>query len=52
VHHLLNAHEMLAEVVLSVHNLAKYLQFFKKIREHIANGTFKKFKQQFFEKVK
>jgi queuine tRNA-ribosyltransferase subunit QTRTD1 len=45
IHHLLNTHEMLAEVLLSIHNLHQYLSLFRSIRNHIKNGTFNDLKQ-------
>lgn len=49
VHHLLNCHEMLAEVILSAHNLHRYLMFFNAIQKHIADGTLQQFKQWFLK---
>jgi len=40
LHHLLNTHEMLANVLLIIHNCFHYLEFFRNIRWHIKNGTF------------
>eukprot|EP00271_Cylindrocystis_brebissonii_P020228 TRINITY_DN661_c0_g7_i1.p1 TRINITY_DN661_c0_g7~~TRINITY_DN661_c0_g7_i1.p1 ORF type:complete len:132 (-),score=4.27 TRINITY_DN661_c0_g7_i1:597-992(-) len=40
IHHLLNTHEMLAEVLLCIHNNHHYLQFFQAIREAINAGRF------------
>lgn len=40
VHHLLTAHEMLATVALSVHNVAVYQEFMSAIRQSISDGTF------------
>ncbi|KAK9685899.1 hypothetical protein K7432_015331 [Basidiobolus ranarum] len=39
-HHLLNTHEMLASVLLMVHNFHHYSRFFKEIRDSISNNTF------------
>ncbi|KAH3757628.1 Mannosidase, beta A, lysosomal [Pelomyxa schiedti] len=40
VHHLLLTHEMLANILLSLHNNFHYLRFFEDIRRHISTGTF------------
>lgn len=45
VSHLLNTKELLASVLLSIHNLHHYQEFFKKIRQHIEDGTFNTFKE-------
>eukprot|EP00897_Mesotaenium_endlicherianum_P001342 jgi/Mesen1/1235/ME000129S00329 len=47
IHHLLNTHEMLAEVLLNIHNTHHYLQFFKEIRGAIAQGTFEDYRKWF-----
>ena len=43
MHHLLETHEMLADVLLDVHNLHHYLRFFAALRAAIAAGTFAAF---------
>eukprot|EP01135_Chromosphaera_perkinsii_P008381 Nk52_evm6s1315 gene=Nk52_evmTU6s1315 len=43
VQHLLNTHEMLGPVLLSIHNLHWWTSFFKAIRFNIENGTFVNF---------
>jgi len=48
IHHLLNAHEMLATVLLMSHNLFHYTKFFKNIRESISQDTFFLKAEQFF----
>lgn len=40
INHLLNVHEMLAQVLLYLHNLHHYLEFFRVIRKHIQTQTF------------
>lgn len=40
IHHLLNAHEMTAWVLLKIHNLNVLNLFFKSIQESLNNGTF------------
>jgi len=52
IHHLLNVHEMLAQVLLQTHNLHHYLDFFRVIRQHIAQGTFAEFKKSFLQRLK
>jgi len=49
LHHLLNTHEMLADVLLSIHNLHHYLLFFEKIRESITQGHFAQYKENFIK---
>ena len=43
MHHLLETHEMLADVLLDVHNLHHYLRFFAALRAAIAAGGFAEF---------
>eukprot|EP01102_Stenamoeba_stenopodia_P011829 TRINITY_DN365_c0_g3_i4.p1 TRINITY_DN365_c0_g3~~TRINITY_DN365_c0_g3_i4.p1 ORF type:complete len:132 (+),score=9.10 TRINITY_DN365_c0_g3_i4:312-707(+) len=50
LHHLLNTHEMLATILLSMHNHQHYFAFFRSVREHITNQTFHKFRQKFVKK--
>jgi queuine tRNA-ribosyltransferase subunit QTRTD1 len=42
VHHLVNTKEMLAPILLMIHNLHHYIEFFKVIREHVKNDTIDK----------
>ena len=46
-HHLLLAHEMLAETLLQIHNLHQLLAFFEAARSHIDAGTFPAFARRF-----
>jgi queuine/archaeosine tRNA-ribosyltransferase len=46
LHHLLNVHEMLAEVLLDLHNLHHYAAFFAAIRAHVAAGSFVAFRRR------
>nr|CAI5828679.1 unnamed protein product [Callosobruchus analis] len=39
IHHLLTVQELLAPVLIMIHNIHHYLRFFKKIRQCIANDT-------------
>ncbi|KAF4373171.1 hypothetical protein CsatB_008525 [Cannabis sativa] len=49
INHLLNVHEMLAHILLEIHNTHHYLSFFKSIREAIEAGEFDKFRHRFIE---
>ncbi|TVU31342.1 hypothetical protein EJB05_23024 [Eragrostis curvula] len=49
LNHLLNVHEMLAQILLEIHNTHHYLRFFRSIREAIKDGEFDIFRQQFIE---
>ncbi|KAK5581496.1 hypothetical protein RB653_001529 [Dictyostelium firmibasis] len=50
IHHLLNTHEMLAEVLLTIHNVSHYLGFFEEIRRVIKDSQFSEYKKLFLEK--
>ncbi|XP_015059607.1 queuine tRNA-ribosyltransferase accessory subunit 2-like isoform X2 [Solanum pennellii] len=47
INHLLNVHEMLAHILLEMHNTHHFLGFFRSIREAIHQGNFQKFRQKF-----
>eukprot|EP00128_Syssomonas_multiformis_P003993 Colp12_sorted_trinity150504_noHs@30032 len=47
IHHLLNTHEMLASVLLIIHNYQHYFGFFSQLRASIAAGTYPAFKTAF-----
>ncbi|KAG2428708.1 hypothetical protein HXX76_011412 [Chlamydomonas incerta] len=47
VHHLLNAHEMLAEVLLEAHNTSHMNAFCQAVREAIAEGRFEQYRAWF-----
>lgn len=49
INHLLNVHEMLAQILLELHNTHHYLGFFRSIREAIEAGKFQQFHQKFVE---
>ncbi|XP_027355458.1 queuine tRNA-ribosyltransferase accessory subunit 2-like isoform X2 [Abrus precatorius] len=49
INHLFNVHEMLAQILLEIHNTHHYLMFFHVIREAIKDGRFEKFRQTFIE---
>ncbi|XP_023764956.1 uncharacterized protein LOC111913486 [Lactuca sativa] len=50
INHLLNVHEMLAHILLEIHNTHHYLSFFGVIREAITEGRFEELRQNFIEK--
>lgn len=50
LNHLLNVHEMLAQILLEIHNTHHYLRFFHSIREAIKVGEFDLFRQEFVKK--
>ena len=49
--HLYQAKEMLAAILLTHHNLAFFLDTMRKVRESIKLGEFKKFRQNFLDKI-
>lgn len=49
INHLLNVHEMLAHILLEIHNTYHYLGFFRSIREAIKCGEFNLFHKRFIE---
>ncbi|XP_076885383.1 uncharacterized protein LOC143534897 [Bidens hawaiensis] len=49
INHLLNVHEMLAQILLEIHNTHHYLSFFRLIREAITEGKFEDFRQKFIQ---
>ncbi|KAL6905955.1 hypothetical protein ACP4OV_003556 [Aristida adscensionis] len=49
LNHLLNVHEMLAQILLEIHNTHHYLRFFRSIREAIKVGEFDLFRQKFVQ---
>ncbi|KAL3621579.1 hypothetical protein CASFOL_036491 [Castilleja foliolosa] len=50
INHLFNVHEMLAQILLEIHNTHHYIGFFHAIREAIKGGTFEEFCRNFVEK--
>ncbi|KAK9909731.1 hypothetical protein WJX75_006677 [Coccomyxa subellipsoidea] len=50
IHHLLNVNEMLAQILLEVHNSQNYLGFFADARRAIAAGTFADHRLAFLER--
>ncbi len=49
--HLMVSKEILASQIASVHNLAFYLWLMKEARKHIADGTFRNWKEEMVKKV-
>ncbi|XP_037436543.1 queuine tRNA-ribosyltransferase accessory subunit 2-like [Triticum dicoccoides] len=49
LNHLINVHEMLAQILLEIHNTHHYLRFFRSIQEAIKAGEFDIFWKQFVE---
>ncbi|ERM99654.1 queuine tRNA-ribosyltransferase accessory subunit 2 isoform X1 [Amborella trichopoda] len=49
INHLLNVHEMLAQILLEIHNTHHYLGFFRMIREAIKRDEFESFQKSFLE---
>ncbi|KAL4559662.1 hypothetical protein LXL04_031805 [Taraxacum kok-saghyz] len=49
INHLLNVHEMLAQILLEIHNTHHYLCFFRVIREAIREGRFAELRHTFIE---
>ncbi|GAQ82287.1 Queuine/other tRNA-ribosyltransferase [Klebsormidium nitens] len=52
LHHLLNAHEMLAQVLLEIHNTHHYTRFFRAIRQSIIEDRFDRFRQAFVDRCR
>ncbi|XP_020111598.1 queuine tRNA-ribosyltransferase accessory subunit 2-like isoform X1 [Ananas comosus] len=50
INHLLNVHEMLAQILLEIHNTHHYLGFFRLMREAIKGGKFELFRQRFIKR--
>jgi queuine tRNA-ribosyltransferase accessory subunit len=51
VHHLLQAHEMVAEILLYTHNLHHYLRFFASLRGSIVKGQFDAYRKSLLREV-
>ncbi|KAJ8974602.1 hypothetical protein NQ317_019347 [Molorchus minor] len=52
IHHLLTVQELLAPVLIMIHNIHHYLRFFKKIRECIRNNSLSDFENKISEQYK
>ncbi len=51
LNHLFNTNEILASMLLTLHNVNFYQELMKAIREHIGNGTFDDFHDRYFGKL-
>uniref|UniRef100_A0A6B2L8J8 Queuine tRNA-ribosyltransferase accessory subunit 2 n=1 Tax=Arcella intermedia TaxID=1963864 RepID=A0A6B2L8J8_9EUKA len=51
IYHLINTHEILADVLLNLHNTHHYLLFFSEIRTNLKNQTFQQYKQQWLKYI-
>nr|XP_043635490.1 queuine tRNA-ribosyltransferase accessory subunit 2-like [Erigeron canadensis] len=49
INHLLNVHEMLAQILLEIHNTHHYMSFFCVIRKAIMEGNFEELRQKFID---
>ena len=52
LNHLTNTNEILASMIISLHNINFYQEFMKEIRESIKNGTFNNFYKENIDKYK
>ena len=52
LNHLINTNEILASMLLSLHNINFYQEFMSKIREEIRNGSFNDFYKKYIEMYK
>jgi len=50
LNHLIKSNEILASMIISLHNVNFYQQFMKQIRKEIKNGTFNKFYNKYVNK--
>ena len=49
LNHLVKTNEILASMIISLHNISFYQQFMKKIRNEIKNGSFNNFYNQYID---
>ena len=47
LNHLVKSNEMMASMLISLHNIYFYQQFMREIQKNIHNGTFKKFYKKY-----
>jgi queuine tRNA-ribosyltransferase len=52
LHHLVKSNEMMASMLISLHNIYFYQQFMSKIRENIKSGTFTTFYKKYIDYFK
>jgi queuine tRNA-ribosyltransferase subunit QTRTD1 len=50
IHHLLESHEMTAQVLLEAHNTTHYLKFFKALQRAVVQGTLKEYMERFMRR--
>ena len=51
INHLFNTNEILASMILTLHNINFYQELMKAIRKNISNGTFDAFHDKYFNKL-
>ncbi len=51
LNHLFNTNEILASMLLTLHNINFYQELMKSIRDHIKNGTFDEFHDRYIDKL-
>ena len=51
LNHLFNTNEILASMLLTLHNINFYQELMESIREHIKNGTFNDFHDKYIDKL-
>lgn len=51
LHHLYHTREMLCQVLLMIHNMHQYVQFFSEIRENLRKGSLFKYKEKISAKL-
>jgi len=51
LNHLINTNEILASMILTIHNVCFYQQLMKKIRDEIKNNTFNDFYSKYMNKI-
>ena len=49
LNHLIKSNEMLASMLISLHNIYFYQQFMREIRRNIKNGTFQSFYKKYIK---
>lgn len=52
IRHLFKAEELLAYRLVSIHNLYFLLDFMRRMRQSIFDGTFRQFRKEFFDRYK
>ena len=51
LNHLFNTNEILASMILTLHNINFYQELMKSIRHHIKNGTFDHFHDKYISRL-